>query len=170
MEQRIAAIRAADVVGAIRSRKTPSLSDCPLVRSRLSEGAMTKISISTSLLAIVMLALTSAAASAQNKGQIELTFGMFTTDGMAEQDVFIANPANANEVIRISAAQVESFKNAKLYASAEEPPFEPMKLEPTETYPMGTGLGHHALRIAVKDAGGNERIVAALRGALTVRP
>ena len=67
---------------------------------------MTKNCISTYLLTIVMLALASASASAQNKGQIELTFGMFTTDGMAEQDVFVANPANANEVIRISAARV----------------------------------------------------------------
>ena len=35
---------------------------------------------------------------------------------------------------------------------------------------MGTDLGHHALRIAIKDAGGNERIVAALREALTAGP
>ena len=95
---------------------------------------MTKNRAFTYLLAIGMLALASASASAH---QIELAFGMFTTDGMVEQDVFIENPANANEVLRIPAAQVASHMDAALYASAEEPPFEPMKAEPTESYPKG---------------------------------
>ena len=34
---------------------------------------------------------------------------------------------------------------------------------------VGTGLGQHALRVAVKDAGANQRIVATLRQAVTMR-
>ncbi len=99
---------------------------------------MTKNRVITYLLAIGMLALASASASAH---QIELAFGMFTTDGLVEQDVFIENPANANEVVRIPAAEVASHRDAELYAAAEEPPFEPMKAEPTESYPKGEALG-----------------------------
>jgi len=79
-------------------------------------------------------------ASAHNKGQIELIYGMFNTDGMVEQDVFIQNPANSNEVLRIPVAKVANHMNAALYGSAEEPPFEPMKAELTESYPKGAAL------------------------------
>jgi len=92
------------------------------------------------LLAFGLLALASGSASAHNKGQIELIWGMFNTDGMVEQDVFIQNPANANEVLRIPVAKVANHMNAALYGSAEEPPFEPMKAELTESYPKGAAL------------------------------
>ncbi|MEE9251188.1 MAG: hypothetical protein V3U93_08700 [Alphaproteobacteria bacterium] len=102
---------------------------------------MMKNSVFTYLLAVGMLVLASVPASAQETQQIELTFGMYATDGLVEQDVFMENPANMNEVVRIPAAQVASQRDAELYAAAEEPPFEPMKLEPTESYPKGAALG-----------------------------
>lgn len=78
---------------------------------------------------------------AEESQPIELTFGMYATDGMVEQDVFIENPANANEVVRIPVSKVSNHMETQLYAAGEEPPYEPMKLEPTDSYPKGTDLG-----------------------------
>ena len=102
---------------------------------------MTRNYILAHLLSIGLLASAGACTTAQNAEPIELTFGTFTGDGMVEQDVFVASPVNANEVIRLPAAQAESNMEAMLFASAEAPPFEPMKLEPTESYQKGSTLG-----------------------------
>jgi len=92
------------------------------------------------LLGLGVLALACSLAIAQDTGRIELNFGMLNTDGMVEQDVFMANPTNANQVRRIPVSQVASHMNTALYSSAVEPPYEPMKTAPTETYPMGAML------------------------------
>jgi len=95
----------------------------------------------TSLLAFGALALACGLANAQDTVRIELAFGMLTTDGMVEQDVFMVDPTNASQVRRIPAAQVTNHMDTLLYASTEEAPFEPMKAAPTETYPKGGSLG-----------------------------
>jgi hypothetical protein len=100
-----------------------------------------KNAVFTCLLALGILVLASLPASAQETEQIELTFGMFASDGMVEQDIFMENSANMNEVVRIPAAEVADHRDAELYGAAEEPPFEPMKLEPTDSYPKGAALG-----------------------------
>ncbi len=100
-----------------------------------------KNAVITCLFAFAMLVWTGGSASAQEAQKVELTFGMFATDGMVEQDVFVENPGNMNEVVRMPAADVASHRDAELYAAAEEPPFEPMKLEPTDSYPKGAALG-----------------------------
>lgn len=102
---------------------------------------MSRNRISVYLVLVGMCASITAYATAQDVTPIELTFGTLTGDGMVEQDVFVANPLNANEVIRIPAAQAESHMEAMLFASAEAPPFEPMNLEPTGSYQKGSALG-----------------------------
>jgi len=92
------------------------------------------------LLGFGVFALAYSLASAQDMGRIELTFGMLNTDGMVEQDVFMKNTANASQVRRIPVTQVASHMDTTLYGSAVEPPYEPMKTAPTETYPMGAAL------------------------------
>jgi len=101
---------------------------------------MTRNYIFAHLLSIGMLASAGACTTAQNAKPIELTFGTLTGDGMVEQDVFVASPVNANEVIRLPAAQADSHMEAMLFASAEAPPFEPMNLEPTGSYQKGPAL------------------------------
>lgn len=93
------------------------------------------------LLALGVLALASISASAQEAQQFKLTWGMYVTDGMVEQDIFVKNIANANEVRRIPVAQVAEYLDTEIYAAAVEPPYEPMKIAPTETYPKGSALG-----------------------------
>jgi hypothetical protein len=95
----------------------------------------------TSLLAIGILAMASVSASAQDVGMIKLTYFMLGHDGMVEQDVFIESPANSNQVSRIPVSQAAKHMDTVLYASMKAPPFEPMKAEPTETYPKGAALG-----------------------------
>lgn len=102
---------------------------------------MTKNCNFSYLIAVAILVTASGCTSADTSKQIELTFGTLSDDGMVEQDVFVLSPANANQVMRIPAAQTASYMETELYASAEAPPFEPMKLEPTETYPKRAALG-----------------------------
>lgn len=93
------------------------------------------------LLGIGIFALACGLARAQDMEQIQLTWGMFVTDGMVEQDVFIVSSANMNEVRRIPVTQVAKYLDTNVYSAAVEPPYEPMKAEPTETYPKGSALG-----------------------------
>ncbi len=93
------------------------------------------------LLAFGMFALASISASAQDTQQFELAWGMYVTDGMVEQDVFIKSDASANEVRRIPVSQVAQYLDTEIYGAAVEPPYEPMKIAPTETYPKGLALG-----------------------------
>lgn len=93
------------------------------------------------LVAIGVLALASVSASAQDTRQFKLTWGMYLTDGMVEQDVFVKSSANASEVRRIPVAQVAEYLDTEVYAAAIEAPYEPMKTAPTETYPKGSALG-----------------------------
>ncbi len=93
---------------------------------------MKKNYVITYLFATGLLALASGSISAHYKGQIELNFSMFNTDGMVEQDVFIENSADENKILRIPVAQVASRMNAELYSSSEEPPFDPSNSSQSE--------------------------------------
>ena len=106
-----------------------------------AEGLPASESLLNNLLAFVVFALVCGLANAEETVRIELAFGMLTTDGMVEQDVFIIDPANSSQVRRIPAAQVANHMDTVLYASTVAPPFEPMKAVPTETYPKGGALG-----------------------------
>ena len=106
-----------------------------------AEGLPASESLLNNLLAFMVFALACGLANAQDTVRIELTFGMLTTDGMVEQDVFMIDPANAGQVRRIPAAQVANHMGTVLYASTVAPPFEPMEAAPTETYPKGEALG-----------------------------
>lgn len=88
------------------------------------------------LLVVGFVSLTSSAVAQS----IELNFVTMTHDGMAEQDVFAK--MGEDEVQRIPVSKVESMKETMLFAAAgDEPPFQPMITEPTDTYPKGTELG-----------------------------
>jgi len=93
------------------------------------------------LLGIGFLVLASSLANAQDMEKIQLTWSMFVTDGMVEQDVFIESPANKDEVRRILVSEVAKYLDTKIYSAAVAPPFQPMKAEPTETYAKGSALG-----------------------------
>lgn len=93
------------------------------------------------LLILGILGLVSGPTSAQNMEPIQLTWSMFVTDGMVEQDVFVESSTNASEVRRIPVKQVAEYLDSEIYAAAVAPPFEPMKAAPTETYPKGSALG-----------------------------
>ena len=102
---------------------------------------MTRNCISRYLLFVGVFVSVTACTAAEDVKPIALTFATLSGDGLVEQDVFVVNSANAKEVVRIPAAQAESQMDAMLFASAEEPPFEPMTLEPTDSYPKGSALG-----------------------------
>lgn len=71
---------------------------------------------------------------------LELEFVTLTHDGMVEQDVFVEDSGDPNMVRRIPVAEVDQYMDAPLFGTTEELPFEPMKLEPTETYAKGVAL------------------------------
>lgn len=89
----------------------------------------------------VVSSLTTATALAQATDPIKLNFNNFNADGLAEQDVFMENPANQNEVKRIPFSKASGVLDTPLFGTTKEPPFEPMKRELTETYPKGEALG-----------------------------
>lgn len=92
------------------------------------------------LLAAGFFALTPSLVNAQNMDEFELTWGMFVTDGMVEQDVFIENTTDTKQVRRIPVSEVAEYLDTKLYGAADEPPYEPMDTAPTGTYAKGSAL------------------------------
>jgi hypothetical protein len=87
-----------------------------------------------------LLALVCGLANAQETKEIQLTWSMFVTDGMVEQDVFVENAANSRQVRRIPVSEVAGFLDTKLYAAGVAVPFQPMEENPTDTYPKGSAL------------------------------
>ena len=98
----------------------------------------------TSLLGAALVSvspLLSTPALSQATDVVKLTFGNFHMDGLSEQDVFMENPDNKNEVKRIPFSIASGAMDMPLFSTTKEPPFEPMKKEPTATYPKGAALG-----------------------------
>ena len=84
---------------------------------------------------ITPIAIAIGAASAVLPGtagaqSIDLHFATFAGDGLVEQDVFVEKTPGSNEVYRVAPTELDTFKDAMLYASAEEVAFDPMNPEP----------------------------------------
>ncbi len=69
---------------------------------------------------------------------ILLDFVSFTAAGMVEQDVFVADGADA--VRRVPFAEVAALQDAALFGTTAPPPFEPLNLAPDARYPRGREL------------------------------
>jgi len=70
--------------------------------------------------------------------ELQLEFGSFVSFEMAEQDVFI--DVGDDRVKRIPAAEVAALMDVSLFGAEISPPFEPLNLNPTETYGKGIDL------------------------------
>lgn len=70
--------------------------------------------------------------------EIQLEFGSFSAFEMVEQDIFV--DAGGGQVKRIPAAEVEELMDAPLFGATVSPPFEPLNLDPIETYQKGVDL------------------------------
>ena len=85
----------------------------------------------------ILLAFSSAPAYSD---PLQLEFESLTSAGMVEQDVFVTTDDGAR-VRRVPLSQIDEMRGSELYGTTEPPAFEPLKLNPTETYAKGRALG-----------------------------
>lgn len=79
----------------------------------------------------------------QTARQVELQLISHVAAGMAEQDVYVAKVEGAGEVFRLTGEEIESYKDAPVYASQEAIEHDLFGLSdnPLGPYPQGAPMG-----------------------------